>query len=147
MDATDESPKGRNSCLALKTFSRKVCQRLQIFIYFQNSIASFRLLLVSISFHGPGCGGAGSSGNTPADSISGWNCSSSSGGDGGNSLAKATPVAPAEAAGVPACLINWSSCCDCLRISSSWQQLQRRLYRLPQTRPQQLLAAKLCYDC
>ena len=34
LDATDEYPKRRNSCLALNTFSRKVCQRLQIFIYF-----------------------------------------------------------------------------------------------------------------
>ena len=33
LDATDESPKGRNSCLALNTFSRKMCERLQIIIF------------------------------------------------------------------------------------------------------------------
>ena len=33
LDATDESPKGRNSGLALNTFSGKMCERLKTIIF------------------------------------------------------------------------------------------------------------------
>ena len=53
LDAAEESPKARNSCLALNAFSRKVCQRLKNLIFNYESNCKFRVLLVSIFFFCP----------------------------------------------------------------------------------------------
>ena len=52
LDATDESPKGRNSCLALNTFSKKCVKDSKELFWIVKSAASFQLLLVSASTGG-----------------------------------------------------------------------------------------------